>query len=282
MARTGVTFEQVVECAKAIESEGENPTIQRIRQRLGTGSPNTIHKHLRAWTAQSQPEKAVTLKLPEKIQDALIAEISRQASEARAESESEAQQAMATADELAEEGERMEAEIEALKQRVEELEQAQIEDGARLSAKDEEVTHLRQELRAERAEAEKARSKIGEDEHKYQAACDQVVSLKKELANKMEELSDVRSELKVAERDATYAQAKYDAQTSKTLHLEDRIEELRNELAQTRTELQGAMKARESLADENTKLQVELASLKKTPKPRQRSTQTRKKPTSTS
>ena len=30
MARKGVTYEQVVEAAKAIEAEGENPTIQRV------------------------------------------------------------------------------------------------------------------------------------------------------------------------------------------------------------------------------------------------------------
>lgn len=63
MARKGVTYEQVVEAAKAIEAEGENPTIQRVLQRLGTGSPNTIHRHLRSWKEQSAPQKPAALKL---------------------------------------------------------------------------------------------------------------------------------------------------------------------------------------------------------------------------
>ena len=72
MARKGVTYEQVVEAAKAIEAEGENPTIQRVLQRLGTGSPNTIHRHLRSWKEQNAPQKPAVLKLPEKLQDALL------------------------------------------------------------------------------------------------------------------------------------------------------------------------------------------------------------------
>ncbi len=270
MARKGVTYEQVVEAAKAIEAEGENPTIQRVLQRLGTGSPNTIHRHLRSWKEQSAPLKPATLKLPEKLQDALLAEISRQANEARAESEAEAQEAIATADELAAAGERMESEIVALNEWVVSLEQSQIEAAAKLSTKDEELERLRQELREERAESEKIRMTLKEDENKYLAVCDQVTSLKGQLADTMVELSDVRFELREAERNATYSEAQRQAQQEKVLDSEDRINELREEASGLRQELKAALKAREDLAEETTKLKIELASANKAPKARPR------------
>ncbi|WP_343878783.1 DNA-binding protein, partial [Cupriavidus pauculus] len=49
MAREGITFEQVAAAADALVGEGQQPTIRAIRERLGTGSPNTVHKHLTAW-----------------------------------------------------------------------------------------------------------------------------------------------------------------------------------------------------------------------------------------
>lgn len=260
MARTGVTFEQVVEAAKAIAAEGENPTIQRVRLSLGTGSPNTIHKHLRQWIAQSRPEKQVALKLPEKIQDALVAEISRQASEARAGAESEAQEAMSTADELAEQGEKMEQEIEALKTRVASLEQSQIEGSVKISTRDEEIERLRQELRGEREESETIRLKLNEDKHIHRVVCDQVSSLKGQLAEALVELSSVRDELKAAESNATHAEAQRQAQKEKVLDCQDRIEELKEQVATLSDELKASSSAKDKLTEEVSRLKVELAS----------------------
>lgn len=265
MARTGVTFEQVVEAAKAIADDGENPTIQRVRLALGTGSPNTIHKHLRQWIAQSRPDKPAVLKLPEKIQDALIAEISRQASEARAEAESEAQEAMSTADELAEQGEMMEKEIEAMKARVVSLEQSQIEDGVKISAKDEEIERLRHELRIEREECEKIRLELNEDKHMHRAVCDQVSSLKGQLAEALDELSSVRDELKSAESTATHAEAQRQAQKEKVIDCQDRIEELKEQVTTLRDELKASSNAKDKLTEEVSSLKVQLASSARKP-----------------
>lgn len=49
MARTGVTEHAVFEAADALVARGERPTIERLRAELGTGSPNTILRHLDAW-----------------------------------------------------------------------------------------------------------------------------------------------------------------------------------------------------------------------------------------
>lgn len=48
MAR-GITEADVLEAADALLARGERPTIERVRQELGRGSPNTVNRHLDAW-----------------------------------------------------------------------------------------------------------------------------------------------------------------------------------------------------------------------------------------
>lgn len=48
MAR-GITEQDVLEAADALLARGERPTIERVRQELGRGSPNTVNRHLDAW-----------------------------------------------------------------------------------------------------------------------------------------------------------------------------------------------------------------------------------------
>lgn len=51
MAR-GITQDQVNAAADAILGAGENPTVEKVRAELGTGSPNTITRMLDAWRSQ--------------------------------------------------------------------------------------------------------------------------------------------------------------------------------------------------------------------------------------
>ncbi|AHX13367.1 hypothetical protein CH75_09210 [Dyella jiangningensis] len=51
MAR-GITQDQVNRAADAILGAGENPTVEKVRAELGTGSPNTITRMLDSWRAQ--------------------------------------------------------------------------------------------------------------------------------------------------------------------------------------------------------------------------------------
>lgn len=48
----GITQEQVNAAADAILGTGENPTVEKVRAELGTGSPNTITRMLDAWRSQ--------------------------------------------------------------------------------------------------------------------------------------------------------------------------------------------------------------------------------------
>lgn len=49
MARMGVQYEDVVEAALQLQKQGDNPTLQRIRDWLGSGSFTTISEHLKQW-----------------------------------------------------------------------------------------------------------------------------------------------------------------------------------------------------------------------------------------
>lgn len=54
MARTGVTYDDVANAARELKDKGINPTIEQIRNLLGTGSSTTLARHLRAWKEKVQ------------------------------------------------------------------------------------------------------------------------------------------------------------------------------------------------------------------------------------
>jgi colicin import membrane protein len=119
MARVGITSEQVAQAADSLLGEGQQPTIKAVRERLGdTGSPNTIHKHLTAWRAARPPATAAAPELPASLAGAIAAEIERATAAARAEIEARLIQAQTEAADLAQAGEALEAEREALTEQV--------------------------------------------------------------------------------------------------------------------------------------------------------------------
>jgi chromosome segregation ATPase len=119
MAREGITFEQVAAAAGALVGEGQQaPTIRAVREKLGTGSPNTIHKHLTAWREARPVVAAAAPELPQALTAAIAAEIERAASRARGEIEARLVQAQSEAAELAAAGEVLEGERDELVEQV--------------------------------------------------------------------------------------------------------------------------------------------------------------------
>ncbi len=51
MPRTGISYEQVVAAALALEQDAKKPTISNVREQLGKGSSTTISNFLRQWKA---------------------------------------------------------------------------------------------------------------------------------------------------------------------------------------------------------------------------------------
>lgn len=69
MTRTGVTYSEVANIAQQLVASGQEPSIERIRIRLQTGSNSTIGTHLRAWRAKQDPlqQLATREKIPEEL-----------------------------------------------------------------------------------------------------------------------------------------------------------------------------------------------------------------------
>ena len=55
MSRTGINYHDVSNAAAKIQGHNENPTVDRIREILGTGSKSTIARHLKDWKANNGP-----------------------------------------------------------------------------------------------------------------------------------------------------------------------------------------------------------------------------------
>jgi transketolase len=62
MARHGISYQQVAQAAAALVEQGKTPTHEHIRQLIGTGSNNTISKHLRQWKANQNINSLTTVK----------------------------------------------------------------------------------------------------------------------------------------------------------------------------------------------------------------------------
>lgn len=52
MGRPGVTQNEIYQAAQLVISAGKIPTVQSVRNLLGSGSTSTIHKHLQTWKKQ--------------------------------------------------------------------------------------------------------------------------------------------------------------------------------------------------------------------------------------
>lgn len=57
MARSGVNYIDISKAAKAIQDNNEEPTVDRVRARLGTGSKSTIGPLLKRWKEVTQKEE---------------------------------------------------------------------------------------------------------------------------------------------------------------------------------------------------------------------------------
>lgn len=53
MARIGVTYADITHAAMAIRADGQEPTVDRVREQLGTGSKSTIGPLLKRWRSEN-------------------------------------------------------------------------------------------------------------------------------------------------------------------------------------------------------------------------------------
>ncbi|WMD22074.1 DNA-binding protein [Achromobacter seleniivolatilans] len=122
---TGITETDVWTAADALLLEGARPTIERVRQKIGRGSPNTVSPHLETWfralgaRIKDPGAFAAAPAIPDPITLAATHLWETALAEARAEQAASYRQRW---QELAEEGERLATDAEQLQQREIQLE----------------------------------------------------------------------------------------------------------------------------------------------------------------
>lgn len=164
-----LTPEQVFQCADQLVSEGKNPTIAALRERLGSGSVTTIHKHLSQWKNRQVQKSAASVAPPSDypaLLRAIQAEIDRAGTLARTPLQEEIAALKNDVGAWTREIERLEDERETLRDQLEQMTSERNALEGRLLGRTEELSRemslLRQELEKERKEKAEAREKAAE------------------------------------------------------------------------------------------------------------------------
>jgi chromosome segregation ATPase len=148
MARQEVTLDEVTAAAISLQNDGKRTTIEAVREFLGTGSPNTIHKHLAVWRAsQAKPAEAPKAEIPESVAAALGSWVQQFAEEAGAGVRDALAQSESDMEALLESGEQLEAERDELLAQVASVTAARDQALATADERAEEIERLSAELR---------------------------------------------------------------------------------------------------------------------------------------
>jgi len=240
MARPGVTFEQVAAVADAMIGEDQQPTIIAVRDRIGTGSPNTIHKHLTAWRAARPQATAAAPELPASLTTAIAAEIEKAAANARAEVESKLVQAQAEAAELANAGEALETERDELLENVVELttERDTLAGKAEQQAAD--IKAQAERIEREQQAAEAARVDLAKAQLKIEASAERLGEQAAEI-ERLRVALDSESKARItSEQQAAVLSAKLESMTDRATKAEARTEIAEKQSQQNAQELNSA------------------------------------------
>lgn len=237
MARTGISYEEVAAVADGLISKGEQPTINAIRATLGTGSPNTIHRHLTAWKQASSPtEQRKAPELPQELQLAIVKEIERQAAGARAEIEHKFIEAQSTANDLAVIGEELEnknADLDELNQNL----SNQVQQLTALTdERSLELDKLTLELKIERENSEKTRLQLAQSLNKIETLESNSVFLNNRINDLVLKSEKITDEKIKAEQNSAVLAAKLESEKSFSIDLKTRLSEAEAELKKLRTE----------------------------------------------
>lgn len=255
MARTGITYLEVAAAIDKIIASGEEPTIQKIRDTLGTGSPNTIHRHLTEWRAARPVEQRKTVELPVDLAAALLKEIERQAADARSEVEKHLIAAQAEAAELSKIGEGIESDLESAREELELKDAERLKIKADFDRQTDSLANTQRDLAAERALVNEMRDELALTKNRVITLSEQVDHLKSELTVAKTDLKSAHDAQVQAEKAAAVAAAQLASEQQKATDLISRltaaneaiatlkadhkseIEVMRKEVNQARTEM---------------------------------------------
>ncbi|WP_348816118.1 DNA-binding protein [Halomonas sp. H10-59] len=257
MARTGITYDDVQRAVDTLLKQQEAPSVQKVREILGTGSFTTISEHLREWRSRREERRDVPPPqgMPVELQG-LAEELWSKAQEAAAENLAHYRQEadrnvegalekVAAADRRAEDAEQREsalsAHLSSMEQRLQEaasesarlasanqaLEQQLIKEGERATQLEAQLDRLQQDKEREGREYQQAlddqqkqhRERLAQEEQRHEAA----------EARLMAMLDEARQERQSAEK--AHAQRLKQADQRQEV-LQQQLQALRGELSE--------------------------------------------------
>lgn len=237
-SRRGVQQSDVDQAADTILLRGERPTIEKVRQLLGTGSPNTVTPLLDSWYRRLGSRLSGTPggPLPGAIPTALLEAVARMWDTARAQAHEEAQGELAgQQQDLA----KMRSELEAERARAQE--EAKVLAGTRAS--------LEEAVRLAHAQAAQLRTELQE----------RSLVLSQEQG-KVAELQAALDQARAALHDA-HVSARQQLAEQATQHAQEREREAQRSAANQRHHLQELDRARQESAAAHKELQATLGKL---------------------
>lgn len=253
MSRPGVEYEAVDRVARQLLSKGQHPSVQKIREILGTGSNTTIANHLKVWRAKFDASKSPAL--PESVPEDLMNPLDDFWSQAVARAEANYQKYK----------EELETQLAAAKL-------AQTEALARLEDKSSEFDVLQQELLATQAKLHNTEQQWHTTQGKHAALSDELDHTHTELKHALTLLQEhnqafdnERTQLMQAhEKDLQYERERAAVSENRLLNeidqLRQRVKSLEAEHLQLQKELQNYKKSSHQKELALQKKQAELIS----------------------
>lgn len=272
MARSGIRYEDVKDAAETLLSRGLSPTIQRVREVLGTGSNTTISEHLKHWQ-QRLAETPLAI-LPPAVPEVVMAALDAfwKTAVQQAETAFDEQRAIARQTVTAAEAIRDQAIAEA---RQAHAEAAEVRHECEMMQTT--TRELADRLLVEQERRTLAEAAITAAEQRVQAALATVIQIRAETEARVMQLDTALQQLRMdMEQQRQEAQARFTAERQRgeanEARLMQQMDRTRQEqLAERQTfaaERQDwknrenvAQEQREALRQENVKLQTTLAAV---------------------
>lgn len=250
MAREGISYNEVAAAADKLVGEGKAPTIKAVREHLGTGSPNTIHRHLASWREAQPAQQSAAYELPADLVNAFGKELARGAAAAKANVEGDLVNAQAEAADLAAAGERLEIERDEL---AEQLAQVTSErDGFQATALERatEIERLAVDLKRESEAGEAARVEVAKAQLKAEANGERLNEQSAEIQRLRDALETAQAARQEAEKNGAVMSAQLEAAKDRIAIAETRESSAVEQalLAQGRAD-QRAVELQQAIAD---------------------------------
>jgi len=269
MARPGVTYEDVRKACEELEAANTPPTINRIKDKLGSGSPNNIGAHLKRWKDAEQPRKISERPLAENIATAITNEIQKtvdqeteQLTRQLEETTQERDSAQAQCKDLAADRKRLLEQIDTLSDSIQQLTAKLDEKDTLISTVKEErdrtsseaktaIEELTLQIEDHRCVAEKARIELAEINVENQS-----------LKGQVERMPAIEKAREEAEKKAEVSRAREHSATSNFNKLEQDIASLKSRLDERNMAINQLQQQLSETKAEWSDLRVENAILK--------------------